>query len=529
MKRLNGMDILLCMNDVDDGLVMESMELLGPVLMQTPAPKPRRGLFGLYGASAWAAAVGVVAAVGLIASVILAGPRISDMLSAFFGPDETESTEETTEGEPEIELIPIPEDAIRYWERPDDATAYVSGLEFTEGNYLVIPAVSPSGFPVRGIGEEAFKDHTELVRVTVPEGVDTINPRAFYFCSSLVTVDLPGTLSQIHSMAFAGCSSLTALELPDGLSRIGSYAFSLCASLREIELPDQLGYLEPYAFRKCGSLTSVTIPATVNQSMKGFAYLLEGTFYDCGSLETVILPDNLDRIGEKCFAGCSSLQRMELPNQINLNDYAFAHCTSLTEVVVNGSLYANPTSFLRCSSLRHVRGESRSLIHSRQAFSTCLALTELTVTDDMSLWKMCAEGYEADLNVAVVHCTDGDVSYERIEKTPSLAYKSCGDGTCRVTGMGTYPTRDPVIPSVSPDGETVVEVGGFRETDMVRSITIPVSVTYISSFSNCSELTRIVYEGTVAEWNAIRFGKNWLNPLSHITVYCTDGEIILEV
>lgn len=530
MKRLNGMDILLCMNDVDDGLVMESMELLGPVLMQTPVPKPRRGLFGLYGASAWAAAVGVVAAVGLIASVILAGPRISDMLSAFFGPDETESTEETTEGEPEIELIPIPEDAIRYWERPDDATAYVSGLEFTEGNYLVIPAVSPSGFPVRGIGEEAFKDHTELVRVTVPEGVDTINPRAFYFCSSLVTVDLPGTLSQIHSMAFAGCSSLTALELPDGLSRIGSYAFSLCASLREIELPDQLGYLEPYAFRKCGSLTSVTIPATVNQSMKGFAYLLEGTFYDCVSLETVILPDNLDRIGEKCFAGCLSLQRLELPNQINVDDYAFANCTALTEVIVNGSLSTGSAAFWRCSSLRHVAGAGYSLLHSSHAFSGCFALTELTVTDTLEQWAL---NEEEDITekfpyVSIVHCADGDVTYNGQTGVPSLKFASQGDGTCAVTGIGTYPDGDVVIPAVSDEGDTVVEIRGFNEMAMVRSLTIPTSVTTIKSLNKCYELTHIVYEGTVAEWNAISFGKDWLPPYSHITVYCTDGEISLE-
>ena len=100
MTRLNGMDILLCMNDVDDGLVMESMELLGPVLMQTPAPEPRRGLFGLYGASAWAAAVGIVAAGGLTVSLILGAPKLTGMLAALLYPDETR-TEETTADEPE--------------------------------------------------------------------------------------------------------------------------------------------------------------------------------------------------------------------------------------------------------------------------------------------------------------------------------------------------------------------------------------------------------------------------------------------
>ena len=33
MSRMDGMDILLRMNDLDDGLVQESMELLEPVLL----------------------------------------------------------------------------------------------------------------------------------------------------------------------------------------------------------------------------------------------------------------------------------------------------------------------------------------------------------------------------------------------------------------------------------------------------------------------------------------------------------------
>ena len=511
MTRLKGMDILMRMNDVDDGLVLESMELLSSVLLQAPAKKTRRGLFGLVGTSAWAAAVGLVVAVGLAVSVIFAGPGLAGMLSALLHPEETtmEEPEETEpeETEPEVELVPIPEDAIHYREMPDVGKAYVTGLDVTDGNYLVIPNVSPSGLPVQAIDSDAFAHHTELVRVTLPESVRTIYQRAFAGCSSLVTVDLP-----------------------EGVETIGSHAFSQCASLREIELPANLAHLEPYAFRKCSSLTSVTISSTVNQSMKGFAYLLEGTFYDCVSLETVILPDNLDRIKDKCFAGCLSLQRLELPDQINVDDYAFANCTALTEVIVNGSLSTGSAAFWRCSSLRHVAGAGFSLLHSSHAFSGCFALTELTVTDTLEQWALNEEEEitEKFPYVSIVHCADGDVTYHGQTGVPSLKFASQGDGTCAVTGIGTYPDSDVVIPAVSDEGDTVVEIRGFSEMAMVRSLTIPTSVTTIKSLNQCYELTRIVYEGTVAEWNAISFGKDWLSPISHITVYCTDGEISLE-
>jgi len=150
------------------------------------------------------------------------------------------------------------------------------------------------------------------------------------------------------------------------------------------------------------------------------------------------------------------------------------------------------------------------------------------VLDTMSIWDMFVETYHEVPNVAVVHCADGDVTYERIEKTASLSYRSNEDGTCRVIGVGTCPTRDVVIPSVSPDGETVVRIEGFNEIDLINSLTIPVSVTSIPSLSSCYELTHIIYEGTIAEWNAIDFGEVWLPPFSHITVYCTDGEISFE-
>jgi hypothetical protein len=129
------MDILLCMNDVDDGLVMESMELLGPVLMQPPAPEPRRGLFGLYGASAWAAAVGIVAAVGLTVSLILGAPKLTGMLAALLHPDETQ-TEETTADEPEEttpegQPVPVTVDATQQLQ------VAISILQYLEENGVI--------------------------------------------------------------------------------------------------------------------------------------------------------------------------------------------------------------------------------------------------------------------------------------------------------------------------------------------------------------------------------------------------------
>ena len=72
---------------------------------------------------------------------------------------------------------------------------------------------------------------------------------------------------------------------------------------------------------------------------------------------------------------------------------------------------------------------------------------------------------------------------------------SNNDGTCYVAGIGTCTDTDIVIPSVSPDGDTVTSIGdyAFYICDGLTSIEIPDGVTSIGSyaFCGCSSLTSV--------------------------------------
>ena len=80
-------------------------------------------------------------------------------------------------------------------------------------------------------------------------------------------------------------------------------------------------------------------------------------------------------------------------------------------------------------------------------------------------------------------------------KPKQLAFSSNGNGTCSVTGIGSYTDTDLVIPSTSPDGDTVTAIGqgAFSGCTELTSVTIPDSVTNIgnSAFSSCSGLTSV--------------------------------------
>ena len=62
-----------------------------------------------------------------------------------------------------------------------------------------------------------------------------------------------------------------------------------------------------------------------------------------------------------------------------------------------------------------------------------------------------------------------------VEKEPSvgLEFTSNRDGTCYVTGIGTCTDTDVVIPSISPDGDSVTSIGNgaFYDCSSLTSVT----------------------------------------------------------
>ena len=66
-----------------------------------------------------------------------------------------------------------------------------------------------------------------LTEYTIPDGVRTIGPNAFYGCGYLTTIIFPNGVNMIRDDAFLGCTKLTNIILPESLTWIGSSAF-LC-------------------------------------------------------------------------------------------------------------------------------------------------------------------------------------------------------------------------------------------------------------------------------------------------------------
>ena len=70
-------------------------------------------------------------------------------------------------------------------------------------------------------------------------------------------------------------------------------------------------------------------------------------------------------------------------------------------------------------------------------------------------------------------------------------------------------------------------VQAFNECTSLSSVEIPVGVTSIDNnvFKDCTNLSKIIYEGTIEQWQAISFGTNWNLNTGEYTIYCNNGII----
>ena len=108
------------------------------------------------------------------------------------------------------------------------------------------------------IGNSAFRNCSDLISVTIPEGVMRINASAFYGCSSIEKISLPDTMLTVGSESFKDCTSLTAITMADNVSEIGNNVFNGCTALTSIVIPNGVTSMGEQVFYNCSNLNAIT-------------------------------------------------------------------------------------------------------------------------------------------------------------------------------------------------------------------------------------------------------------------------------
>lgn len=172
----------------------------------------------------------------------------------------------------------------------------------------------------------------------------------------------------------------TDVTVPDGVVSIGRECFA-DLSVRSVTLPEGLEEIKPRAFAGCRQLREVTLPASLTE-------IGEEAFSGCRQLHSVILPEGLRLVGRRAFRGCSSLASVTVTfSRIPVG--CFAGCLSLSSVTLPETLSSVATdAFRHCVSLEAVwlpngaktlaYGGDEIPCESKDAFRGCSSLASVT-------------------------------------------------------------------------------------------------------------------------------------------------------
>lgn len=191
------------------------------------------------------------------------------------------------------------------------------------------------------------------VSVTTTSGIEAVDDYLFYamevvsgsgtrimhyllgYTGDAIEITLPanrnGSGYSIAPYAFA-YSAVTKVTFSNRILRVGAHAFDSSA-LESATLSTSLQAIEGRAFANT-PLTEITLNSTVLSAVG------DGAFAECKNLRTVTISAGANlALGMNCFAGCSALTEVSLPDTLaSVGVFCFNRCTALVQCVFPASV-----------------------------------------------------------------------------------------------------------------------------------------------------------------------------------------------
>ena len=220
---------------------------------------------------------------------------------------------------------------------------------------------------------------SDVANIVVPEGIETIEPRAFERCRALTSLTLPDTLTFIGECAFGSCSSLKSISLPDNITSVKKDTFEYCYNLTSLKLPKFLKSIGNNAFLSCSCLTELNLPDTVTN-------IGTGAFFGCRHITSLKLPRAMTILRPRVFSNCSGITLLEFsPNLILVSEEAFRDCRGITSLSLPRSVtHIGQSAFSKCTGLTLLELPQGIMSIGDGAFSSCYNLTSLSLPNSLT-------------------------------------------------------------------------------------------------------------------------------------------------
>lgn len=206
-------------------------------------------------------------------------------------------------------------EGLEYVEINDDEYGVKCG-EAINASEIIIPS-KYDGKKVTAILSSGFSKCENLVSITIPKTIATIEKGAFYNCKKLENVYFEGKLANWCNIDFVHSTSTPMSE--------AEHLFINDKEITDLQLED-VSEIKKYAFFGCENIVSFS-------SDNNLKVIGENAFAGCENLETVNLPSSLEKLEKLCFSTCISLHNVIIPKsvyQINLLAFYEARLHNVT-------------------------------------------------------------------------------------------------------------------------------------------------------------------------------------------------------
>jgi hypothetical protein len=330
-------------------------------------------------------------------------------------------------------------------------------------------------------------------------GLQTIADSAFMACSNLVRISIPKNVHTIGYKAFSGCNSLLKIivdeQNPYLDSRNNCNAIIETATNTLIRganwtiIPDGIVTIAENAFAGCYSMQSIDIPNSVTT-------IGAGAFSGCG-LTSITIPNGVTVINNSMFHGCIDLVSVTIPENITaIGSYAFAYCKSLSSIgIPNGVTSIGDDAFCKCEALKSLYIPASVITIGKRAFQDCTGLTSIGISQ--SVTEISDELFEGCIGLRSVYIPKGvtKIGIRAFYDCTNLAKVDIPEGVTEI-GARAFQYCRSLTSVILPLSVIRIRTAAFYYCDNLTQITIPRNVRYIEeeAFALCYNLTSVKVE-----------------------------------